>query len=232
MNLETECPLVGLTLQNTTEIQTQTGNELGEVLHYFKKDGTEVTEGQYGKLLSLFRGDIVSEEVPGNDWSDWSEPYRLAAGSAITSPSPREFLKVRATLVSEDPQIAASLRSIRLNFVDPVAQGLIGEVVPFQVDSLGLEQPFSLYIRPGFDRQDSGFDELLLVVPEDMSLGFAGLYAGAETDFLAAADMAGLRVDDVTITATESDSLQLSFPLMEPNNGVELLRLDFTRWVF
>ena len=213
-------------------IQTRTGNELGEILHYFKKDGTEVTESQYGKLLSLFKGDIVPEEVPGSDWSGWSEPYALPSGSAITSPSPREFLKVRATLVAEDPEVAASLRSIRLNFVDPVAQGLIGEVVPFQVDSLGLDQPFSLYIRPDFDRQDSGFDELLLVVPEDMSLGFTGLYAGAETDFMADADMASLRVDDATITATGSDSLQLSFPLMQPNTGVELLRLDFNTALF
>ena len=214
------------------QIQTQTGNELGEVLHYFKKDGTEVTEAQYGKLLSLFRGEIIPEEIPGNDWSGWSEPYRLAAGSPITSPSPREFLKVRATLVSDDPQTAASLRSVRLNFVDPVAQGLIGEVVPFQVDSLGVEQPFSLYIRPEFDRQDSGFDELLLAVPEDMSLAFTGLYAGGEADFMAGADIAGLRVEDATIMATGADSLLLSFPLMQPNDDIELLRLDFNTALF
>ena len=213
-------------------IQTRTGNELGEVLHYFKKDGTEVSESQYGKLLSLFRGEIIPEEVPGSDWSGWSEPYAIPAGSAITSPSPREFLKVRATLVSEDPQVAAGLRSIRLNFVDPVAQGLIGEVVPFQVDSLGMKQPFSLYIRPDFDRRDSGFDELLLVVPKDMSLDFIGLYAGAELDFTSGADMIALRVEDAEIAATGTDSLLLSFPLIQPNNGIELLRLDFKTALF
>ena len=213
-------------------IQTRTGNELGEVLHYYKKDGTEVTESQYGKMLSIFRGEIVPEEVPGNDWSDWSEPYTLPSGSAITSPSPREFLKVRATLVAEDPQVAASLRSIRLNFVDPVAKGLIGEVVPFQVDSLGLQQPFSLYIRPDFDRRDSGFDELLLVAPEGMALDFTGLYAGAETDFMSGGDVAAMRVEDAALMATGTDSLLLSFPLMQPNNGIELLRLDFNTALF
>ena len=214
------------------QIQTRTGNELGEVLHYFKKDGTEVTESQYGKMLSLFRGEIVPEEVAGNDWSDWSEPYTLPAGSAITSPSPREFLKVRATLVSEDPQVAASIRSVRLNFVDPVAQSLIGEVVPFQVDSLGLEQPFSLYIRPDFDPRDNGFDELLLVVPEDMSLDFTGFYTGAETDFMAGGDVAALRVADAALMATGADSILVSFPLMQPNDDIELLRLDFNTALF
>ena len=215
------------------QIQTRTGNELGEVLHYFKKDGTEVTESQYGKLLSLFRGDIVPEEVPGSDWSDWSEPYTLSTGSAITSPSPREFLKVRATLLSNDPQAATVLRSIRLNFVDPVAQGLIGEVVPFQVDSLGIEQPFSLYIRPDFARNDSGFDELLLVSPPDMTLEFAGLYGGSEADFMSeGGDISALAIADAEVVAGGGDSLQVTFAAIDPNAGVDVLRLDFRTTLF
>ena len=67
-------------------LQTRTGNELDEVLRYFKKDGTEVTEAEYNKLLSIFRGDTVGEEVAGGDWSDWSAPYEDASGSPITSP--------------------------------------------------------------------------------------------------------------------------------------------------
>ncbi len=216
----------------SVQIQTRTGNELGEILHYFKKDGTEVTEAQYGKLLSLFKGDIIPEEVPGNDWSDWSEPYTIPSGSVITSPSPREYLKVRATLVSDDPSAAAALRSIRLNFVDPVAQGLVGEVVPFQVDSLGIERPFSLYIRPDFLRNDSGFDQLLLVAPSDMELAFAGLYAGSEDDFIAGGDMERMRVEDALVAETNADSLQLRFPLVGPNGDAELLRLDFRTALF
>ena len=214
-------------------IQTRTGNELGEVLHYYKKDGSEVTENQYGKLLSLFKGDIVPEEVAGNDWSGWSEPYALPAGSAITSPSPREFLKVRVTLISEDSQAAAVLRSIRLNFVDPVAQGLVGEVVPFQVDSLGIEQPFSLYIRPDFDRRDSGFDELLLVSPPDMVLEYVGLFGGSEADFLAEGnDINALTVADAEVVASGGDSLRVAFSAIDPNSGIDVLRLDFRTTLF
>ena len=214
-------------------IQTRTGNELGEVLHYYKKDGSEVTENQYGKLLSLFKGDIVPEEVAGNDWSGWSEPYALPAGSAITSPSPREFLKVRVTLISEDSQAAAVLRSIRLNFVDPVAQGLVGEVVPFQVDSLGIEQPFSLYIRPNFDRRDSGFDELLLVSPPDMVLEYVGLFGGSEADFLAEGnDINALTVADAEVVASGGDSLRVAFSAIDPNTGIDVLRLDFRTTLF
>ena len=222
-------------LQSGTQVivQTRTGNELGEVLHYYKKDGSEVTESQYGKLLSLFKGDIVPEEVAGNDWSGWSEPYAVPAGSAITSPSPREFLKVRVTLTSEDSQAAAALRSIRLNFVDPVAQGLVGEVVPFQVDSLGIVQPFSLYIRPDFDRQDSGFDELLLVSPPDMVLEYVGLFGGSEADLLAGGnDINALTVADAEVVAGGGDSLRVAFSAIDPNTGIDVLRLDFRTTLF
>ena len=214
-------------------VQTRTGNQLGERLHYFKKDGTEVTETEYGKLLSLFKGDTVAEPVPGSDWSDWSYPYENSAGSPITSPSPREFLKIRATLTSDDPQISGALRSIRLHFADPVAQDLVGEVAPVAVDSLGVERPFSLYIRPQFVATDPGFDGLLMVVPADMRLEFKRLYAGKATDFAEpTADLSALVQDQVEVLATAGDTLRLAFPMIGPATGVEVLRLDFDTALF
>ncbi len=200
-------------------VQTRTGDQLAEVQHYFKKDGTEVTEAEYKKLLSVFKGEIVAEEVPGGDWSDWSEPYTDPSGSSITSPSPREFLKVRATLRSADPETSAELRSLRLHFADPVAQGLVGEIAPATVDTLGSRRVFSFYLRPNFDRGDPGFDQLLLVAPPDMDLEYVGLYRGAQE--------AMVGVDGVEQLPTAGDSLLLSFPLIGPAAGSELVRLDF-----
>ena len=212
-------------------IQTRTGNDLGEILRYFHKDGTEVTEEQYGRLLSLFKGDIVPVEVPGSDWSDWSEPYARPQGSPIASPSPREFLKIRATLLSDDPEAGAMLRSVRLRFANPVAQSLLGEVTPFQVDSLGVERPFSLYIRPQLGSQDPGFDQLRLMAPGNMALGLVGLYGGGEEDFSATDDIAGLALPGVIRVPTGSDTLQLAFPPID-RGDLELLRLDFTTALF
>jgi hypothetical protein len=204
-----------------------------EHLRYFKKDGTEVTEAAYNKLLSLFKGDIVAEPMPGSDWSDWSHPYEHSAGSPITSPSPREFLTIRATLTSDGPQISGALRSIRLHFADPVAQDLVGEVAPVEVDSLGVERPFSLYIRPQFAATDPGFDRLLMTVPADMHLEFKRLYAGKATDFAeSTADLSALVQDQVEVLATAGDTLRLAFPTISPAAGVEVLRLDFDTALF
>lgn len=213
-------------------IQTRTGNELSETLHYFKKDGTEVSKEDYDKLLSIFRGDIVAEETAGSDWEPWSQPYEDPTGSPVTSPSPREFLTLRATLQSDDPAVSPTLRSIRLNFSNPVAQGLTGEISPFQVDQLGQEQMFSLYVRPDFGRRDMGFDQLLLVAPSDMPLRFVGLYAGAEDAFDPSADLSSLAVADVEVMQTRTDSLQLAFPPVGPSSSVEVLRLDFATALF
>jgi hypothetical protein len=208
-------------------LQTRTGNELGQVLHYFKKDGTEVSEEQYKKLLSLFKGEVVAEEVPGNDWSDWSSPYEAAAGSPITSPSPREYLKIRAVLRSSSPQTYASLRRIGLRFASPVAQSLVGEVSPLQVEELGVERPFSLFIQPQFAARDPGFDGLLLKAPADMRLHFGGLYQGAGDQLTApAGDLAPLRLEGVEVVPTGPDSLWLRFAPVRPAAG-QALRLDF-----
>ena len=212
-------------------VQTRTGNQLSEFLKYFKNDGTEVTEDQYNKLLSIFKGDIVAEEVAGADWSDWSQPYGVASGSPITSPSPREFLEIRATMLSDDPEAAAKLNTIRLNFTNPVAQGLAGEVAPFRVESLGEEQRFSFYVRLDFDRQDPGFDELMLVAPGDMNLRFEDLFGGDE-DELAADDMTGMAIEGAEVMPTAGDSLRVVFPAIGPNSGVDVLRLDFTTALF
>lgn len=211
-------------------IQTRTGSELGEILHYFKKDGTEVTESEYNKLLSLFRGDIVAEQVPGSDWGNWSAPYENPAGSPISSPSPREFLTVQATLLSEDPELSPTLRSVHLNFANPVAQRLLGEIGPFEVEELGVQRPFSLYVRPEFDRGDSGFDELLLLAPSNMELAMAGLYGGQVADFDGETALNAL--PGVEVLPTGRDSLHVRFDAVQPNGSTQVLRLDFETALF
>ena len=74
-----------------------------------KKDGTEVSKADYDKLLSIFRGEIVAEEAAGSDWEPWSQPYEDSTGSPVTSPSPREFLTLQATLLSDDLEVSPDL---------------------------------------------------------------------------------------------------------------------------
>ena len=219
-------------------LQTRTGNELDIVRRYFKQlnpalPRTEVTETAYEALRESWKAGIEEEERLGSDWSAWSEPYRLPTGSAITSPSPRQFVKIRATLLSDEPEKHATLNAVRLNFIGPVAQQLLGEIVPFAVDSLGVPRTLSFYLRPEFQSLDPGFDELLLSGPSDMTFDFVQLYAGSVRDFEGEVpDLEALRVGSVEVMSTAADSLRLSFDAIIPGSGVEVLRLDFSTTLF
>jgi hypothetical protein len=218
-------------------LQTRTGNKLDIVRRYYKQlnpalPRSEVTQTQYEALRESWKAGIEEEERLGSDWSAWSEPYRLPAGSAISSPSPRQFVKIRATLLSGDPEKHATLNSVRLNFISPVAQRLIGEIAPFAIDSLGVQKTLSLYVHSEFQSTDPGFDELLLAGPSDMTFDFVQLYAGRAADFGEEADLISLRVEGVEVMNTAADSLRLSFDAITPRSGVDVLRLDFRTTLF
>ncbi|MEE2659679.1 MAG: FlgD immunoglobulin-like domain containing protein [Candidatus Latescibacterota bacterium] len=215
----------------SVQIETRTGDDLVDELHYFRKDGTEVTEVAYGRLLSIFKGDIIAEQLPGPKWSPWSDAYSNPAGSRIVSPSPRQFLKVRATLISKDPEVAGSLKSVRVRFSPPVAHGLIGEIWPRTVETLGTRQTFSVYVRPSFQFGDTGFDELLLAAPADVELSFLGLYRGHGDELASNSQAATMLTAEVI--SERSDSMRVRFPALsrEGLDG-ELLRLDFDASLF
>ena len=80
-------------------VRTRSGNQLDQHIRYFSNTGKEVTEAKYRKLLSFQRGDSTVTIIPGADWSPWSLPY-TTTGAPITSPSPRRYVMIEATLRS------------------------------------------------------------------------------------------------------------------------------------
>ena len=219
-------------------LQTRTGARLDTAFHYFRivgedtleivKETEEEAKKTYDKLR-LGKGPIVPELVAAGDWEPWSEPYTDPEGSAITSPSPREYLLVRATLRSDDPHTRAALRSIRLSFDSPVARRLVGELTPGLVEVLGEVGPYVLDVA--IDTLTAGFDELFVRPPAGMQLTYGTIYAGKESELAETADMSGLALSGVEPLA-EGESLHLSFPAIERSDDVEKIRLEFTGTLF
>ena len=219
-------------------LQTRTGARLDTAFHYFRIVGedtlkivkeTEAAAKKAYDKLKLGKGPIVPELVAAGDWEPWSEPYTDPEGSAITSPSPREYLLVRATLGSDDPHTRAALKSIRLSFDSPVARRLVGELTPGLVEVLGEVRPYVLDVA--IDTLTAGFDELLVRPPAGMQLTYGTIYAGKESELAETADMSGLALAGVEPLA-EGDSLHLSFPAIERSDDVERIRLEFTGTLF
>ncbi len=140
------------------EIRSRTGNEVVEQYTFHDKNGKEVTERRYDKLIPSFKGKIDTSRIPGADWSPYSSIYS-ASGAAFQSPSPRRFMELDVRLVSDNPTQAPHFNWLAVNFSDPLASEVVGEVFPLQVIP-GQETQFSYFLRPATTRD--GFDQIAI----------------------------------------------------------------------
>ncbi len=144
------------------EIRSRSGNEIKNRFTYYDKNGKEVTEKRYGKLIPSFKGPIDTARVIGGDWSAWSKLYAFS-GQAFQSPSPRRYAQIQLRMVAEDPALALQLDALSIAFSDPLSLGAVSEIFPTQV-APGQETEFRFFLRPRAT-QASGFDRLVLETP-------------------------------------------------------------------
>ena len=209
------------------QIRTRTGDRLVEIVEYYGNGGDPKTETEYTNLPTSFKGPIMNSLQPGGGWSSWSQHY-TRSDQLVTSPSPRRFLQLQARLLSTSPDVAASLRSIAVEFLPPVAHRTVAEIWPNTVEPRETRE-FALYLNPTFVEHQPGgppsrrFDEILLDAAPIEALSIADVALGREEDFdrgqprrLFSASGA-----DVLVDAATGDSLKI-FPA-DANTGLRLL---------
>ncbi|MDE2706309.1 MAG: hypothetical protein OXI35_14665, partial [Gemmatimonadota bacterium] len=197
------------------QIRTRTGDRLVEIVEYYGNGGDLKTETDYNNLPTSFKGPVVNRLQPGGGWSSWSQRY-TRSGQLVTSPSPRRFLQIQARLLSTSPDVAASLHSIAVEFLPPVAHRTIAEIWPNTVEPREVRE-FELYLKPTFVEHQPGgppsrrFDEILLDAAPIETLSITDVALGHEEDFdrgqprrLFSAFSA-----DVLIDAATGDSLKI-----------------------
>jgi len=193
------------------ELRSRTGNELQHDITYYDKNGKEVTERKWEKLIPSFRGPVDTTSVPGDDWSPWSNIY-LTSGEAFQSPSPRRFMELQVGLVSETPGSAATLDFVEIEFSKPLADEVMGEIFPIAVIP-GEPTEFSYFVFP--ERiSGEGFDRL--AVEASTAVRFKDAFVGKE------------RIEaEVETTAA---GFQVTLP--RPIRSRELVELRFESSVF
>ena len=215
-------------------LQTRTGDTVRRVTHYLKKNGTEYpgtaeeAKKAYEQDAKFFGkgsvGPIVAEVIPGDDWSGWSQRY-LRSGERITSPSPRRYVSIRAILLTDEPTVAPTLRSVVVNFVRPVARSLVAEVLPSRLEEIGLKQDLSYILRSTFEADSRGFDEILIEAPEglDMKLKQVIVEVAGQP-----AVTYGATSDELDVVMDESDSLWVRLPEpIKTTSGTAQVELQF-----
>jgi len=192
------------------EIRSRSGDEVVERLIYRDRNGKEVTERGWGKLIPSFRGPIDRLQATGGDWSPWSTSY-VNSGEQFLSPSPRRYVQLEVGLLTQEPDVAPSLDWLQISHAPPLALRALGEVSPTQVEA-GIRQEFSYFVRT--DTESAGFDGLVVE-------------ASAPPAFVQAF-LAGESID----AGVETTELGFRISLPRRVAGGELLELQFTSVVF
>jgi hypothetical protein len=192
------------------ELRSRTGDAVVQQLTYRDKDGKEVTQKKYEKLIPSFRGPIDTLLVAGADWSPWSKIYG-SSGEAFHSPSPRRYLELDARLTSEAPDRAASLDWLAIEYTPPLASRALGEIYPPEVRP-GEPTEFSYFLRP--EGAAPGLDQL--AVEATVPLRFTGAYL------------------DQQPVAAQVDSTAAGFQVLFPRplRSNQLVELRFSSAVF
>lgn len=210
------------------EVQTRTGDTLLEESIFYDSRGNEVTEAKYNRLPGSKKGDIVTSLKPDSDWIPWSAPYE-ASGEEIRSPSPREYLLVRARLLSNDPEAAATLHAITVNMSDPLADELVGEIWPNRIQATGQDQDVSFFIRPAFGSGRQGFDEIMIEATSG-AMELIEVRAGSDQEFDDGQPEVLSRAE-VEVLAEGADTLWLRLP-ETISRGIELIEIGFRASMF
>ena len=193
------------------ELRSRSGNEVENLLTYYDKNGKEVTEKRYDKLIPSFKGPIDTSRVIGDDWSAWSKLYAFS-GQEFQSPSPRRYAQLQMRMVTADPSVALQLDALSIAFSDPLSERAVSEIFPIHVLP-GEETEFRFFLRPR-ETKASGFDRLVLETP-------------APTRFI------GALVNDTPLEVTDQPveaGFAVTFP--QPLRDNDIVELRFAAQVF
>ena len=204
-------------------VRTRTGNELEEILHYFSDSGNEISLVAWERRAEDRRGPVVLEELPGADWSGWS-PFYFFSGEAFQSPAPRRYALAEVRLRSSDPQLAASLGSLKLHFAPPIVDEAVAELWPLRQIQPGVDEEFTLYVRPRFSANNPGFDRLRIGSSSVAPIEIIDVRSGSESQLRFGAGQQ-LWPGTLQIERTADEEVELVFPAPVRRANLYAIRL-------
>jgi len=204
-------------------LRTRTGNELEEILHYYSDKGNEISREAWQRRDEDRRGPVELEELPGADWSNWSEAY-LESGAAFKSPTPRRYALAELRLQSSEPLRAASIRSLQLHFAPPLVDTAVAELWPLRQIEPGQDEEFTLYIHPTFGADNPGFDRLRLRSSSAVPIEILEVRAGTENVLRLGAGQV-LWPGPLTLERGDEGAAELTFPTPVRRETLYAIRL-------
>lgn len=191
------------------ELRSRSGNAMGEVYTFHNKIGEVVSEEKWKSSPKVLRGRVDTSVVVGEDWSAWSNGYKLAV-EPFKSDSPRKFVQLALVMRTEDPAVAPTVRSVSLEYVDALVNEAHGAIRPRQAKPNEATR-FTYMLWPSVTPDNAGFDRLRLVVPDLVQAEAVEVRVAGQAVAPAAMDITAdsLRIDLPQVV--QGDSVQVAF---------------------
>jgi hypothetical protein len=191
------------------QLRSRSGNTLSPFYTFYDRKGDEVSESKWNSSPSVLRGPIDTALVVGEDWGDWSNVYQ-ASGEVFQSESPRRFVLLEMILSTDDPQVAAQVNSLSIEYEDAFLQGALGRIEPRQVQP-NIDTRFTYTLWPQAEAGDSGFDLLRFTVPAGVQTGDVELRVGGRVVQPASVELLGDSLLVALPAIVTGDSVQVNF---------------------
>lgn len=204
------------------EVRSRSGNELLRIPHYYTSDGREISKTSWDRRDPDNRLPVVIEELPGSDWSNWSETYR-ESGQPFKSPSPRRYALFEVRLRTSEPLRAARIRELRLRFAPPLTDQAFAELWPVRGVEPGQQQEFTLYLRPQFGAGNPGFDRIHLRSSSAENLELVSVRSGTESLLRQGAGLT-LWPGRIQVERGDEGALDLIFPAPVERGTLYIIR--------
>ena len=191
------------------ELRSRSGNAMGEVYTFHNKIGEVVSEEKWKSSPKVLRGRVDTSVVVGEDWSEWSNGYKLAV-EPFKSDSPRKFVQLALVMSTDDPAVAPTVRSVALEFVDALVNEAHGSIRPRQAQPNEATR-FTYMLWPSVIPENAGFDRLRLVVPDLVRADEVEVTVAGQAVVPAAMDLVAdsLLIDLPQVV--QGDSVQVAF---------------------
>ena len=212
-------------LGTSIEVRTRLGDDPDPNLYWrttFRGDEKTLFDRQ-GKLLTretyaaLQLGERAGTTHDTRNWSDWSAPIALAAGTGNPiGDRPRRFAQVRADFHSR-PEAGGRLNYLQFAASQPWATHIIAEIEPTQVRP-GQTTSFTYKLLPRFDGDEAGFDQVEIDTPGHIVSVDAVRIDGRDEAF--------------AVARLDQSGLAVQIPHIDVRRSLDLIEIDFKAQVF
>ncbi len=159
--------------------RTRSGGTVVDSTVYFHQDGREVDRALYEQLEKVnLHGPTQTYQVPGPDWSGWSNWYTLP-GQAFQSPSPRRYVQMMLVIGSGNPETTPVVRSLSLQHTEAVLTDIRGLLLPREVPP-DVDTLFSLSLAPDSRSARERFNHILILTPSRARADEVRLHIGGQ----------------------------------------------------